>query len=90
MYLVIPYVTKTIDDNKNQYYEEFDALLVADIPEKTPVKHKIIKCNEYMVKKSDFLICYVRNFWGGASKTLELAKKKKHIEIINICGLQST
>ena len=84
LYLVLPYTTKTIDENRNQYYEDFDALLIADIPERTPTKYRIIKCNEYMVNESDFLLCYVKYSWGGASKTLEYAEKKKHIEIINI------
>jgi len=30
-----------------------------------------------MVNESDFLICYVKNSWGGAAKTLEYAKQKK-------------
>ena len=85
LYLVLPYTTKTIDENRNKYYEDFDALLIADIPEKTPAKYRIVKCNEYMVNKSNFMICYVKYSWGGASKTQEFAKTKKHIEIINIC-----
>lgn len=47
------------------------------IPEKTQKKLKIIKANQYMVNESDFLICYVKNSWGGAAKTLEYAKQKK-------------
>lgn len=84
LYLVLPYITKMVDENRNQYYQEFDAILMADIPEKTPIQYRIIKCNEYMVNKSDFLICYVKYSWGGAAKTLEFAKKRRHIEIINI------
>lgn len=84
LYLVLPYTTKTIDNNKKLYYKEFDALLIADIPEKTPKKFQILKCNEYMVNKSDFLICYVKHSFGGAAATLEYAAKKKHIRILNL------
>lgn len=84
LYLVLPYTTKEINDNRNQYYEDFDRLITAEIPEKTPARYRIIKCNEYMVNESDFLISHVKYSWGGAAKTLEFAKKKKHIEIINI------
>ncbi len=75
--LVIPYLTKEIEEYKEEYYRNFDAVLMADIPEKTPKKLKIIKANQYMVGESDYLICYVKNSWGGATKTLEYAKQKK-------------
>ena len=63
--------------------EEFDNILLPDFPEKTPRKIKILKCNEYMVDESDFMICYVKYDWGGASKTLAYANKK-HIKIYNL------
>ena len=37
-----------------------------------------------MIDKSDFLIAYVEHNWGGAYRTLEYAKKKKHIEVITL------
>ncbi len=82
--LVLPYTTKIIDEKRQEYYEKFDAILIADMPDNTPSKYRIIKCNEYMINKSDFLLCYVKFSWGGASKTLQYAEKKKHIEIVNI------
>lgn len=82
--LVLPYTTEIINRLREKYYKEFDELLIADIPGKTPVKYRIIKCNEYMVKNSDYLICYVKYSWGGALKTFEYAKKKKHIKIMNL------
>ena len=65
------------------YYENYDTILMADISENTPQKLRILKCNEYMVNTSDFIICYVEHN-GGAAKTLEFAQKKTNIEIINI------
>ena len=75
--LVIPYLTKEIEEYKEEYYRNFDPVLMADIPEKTPKKLKIIKANQYMVNESEYLICYVKNSWGGAAKTLDYAKQKK-------------
>ena len=75
--LVIPYLTKEIEEYKEEYYRNFDAIIMAEIPEKTPKKLKIIKANQYMVNESGYLICYVKNSWGGAAKTLEYAKQKK-------------
>ncbi len=82
--LVIPYVTKGIDDYKELYYKDYNEILVADMPENTPKKFQIIKCNQYMVDNSDFLIAYVNFSFGGAVKTLEYALKKKHIQVFNL------
>ena len=82
--LVIPYLTSDINEYKELYYEKYDHILMADLPERTPKKFQILKCNEYMVNNSDFIICYVQYSWGGASKTLEYAQKKKHIKIFNL------
>ena len=65
------------------YSEIFDESIYPDI-EKTPPRFAIVKRNEWMINNSDFLIAYVEHNWGGAAKTLEYAKKKKHIKTINI------
>ncbi len=83
LFLVVPYITNKITSNELYYEKIYDGILTATISEKTPNKFKILQCNNYMVDNSDFLICFVEHSWGGASKTLEYAKKKK-IKIINI------
>lgn len=82
--LVIPYLTSDINENRELYYRNYDHILMADLPERTPKRFQILKCNEYMVNNSDFIICYVQYSWGGAAKTMEYAQKKKHIKIFNI------
>ncbi len=82
--LILPYLTKEINDYPRYYYEKYDSLIMADIPLNTPHQYKIIKATQYMVKKSDFLICYIKYSFGGAIKTYEYAKKQKNIKIINI------
>lgn len=82
--LIIPYLTREIKHCKSQYYSRFDNIIIADIPKNTPNRLKIIKTNEFMVDYSDFIICYIEHLWGGAAKTLEYAKGKQHIRIINI------
>ena len=83
LHLVIPYLTKVITEYKEQFYEKYDSIVMADIPLSTPKNLRIIKCNEYMVNKSDFLICCVNHSWGGAAQTVEYAKKKG-ANIINL------
>ena len=82
--LVIPYLTREINEYKKQYDKDYDMILVSDVPEKTPRRYYIIKTNEYMVDNSDYLICFVKHSWGGAAKTLEYAEKKKYITIFNL------
>ncbi len=83
--LVIPYITREINENRHEYYKNYDSIIMADIPENTPKNLKIIKANQYMVNNSDFVICYINHAWGGAIKTIEYAKKKK----LPICNLGS-
>ena len=71
--LVIPYITKEINEYREDYYKNYDSIIMADIPESTPRNLKIIKTNEFMVDESDFLICYINYGWGGAVKTMEYA-----------------
>ena len=87
LYLVLPYLTRAIEEAREEYYKAFDGLLLADIPENTPKRYHILKCNEYMAQESDVLVCYVKHPFGGAADTLDIAKKKKQIEIININNL---
>ncbi len=81
--LVIPYVTKEINNNKEYFEKDFDGIFIADVTSSTPDKYKIIKCNEYMVNCSGFLICYVGHNWGGAAITMRYAKRKE-LKIINL------
>ncbi len=82
--LIIPYLTKEINEYCKEYQKNFDNIIVADIPENTPEKFKILKTNQYAVNNSDYLVCFVRYPFGGAAKTLDFAKRVKEIKIINV------
>lgn len=82
--LVIPYLTKSIEEYKEEYYRSYDSIIMADIPYGTPKQYQILKCNEFMVNNSNYLIAYVNYSFGGAAKTLAYAKRKKHINITNL------
>jgi len=51
--------------------------------ENFPPKFAIDRRNEYMLNKSDFVICYVTHHFGGAGKFMEKAIKKNK-KVINI------
>ena len=80
--LVIPYLTAEINKYKEDYYKDFNSIITATIPENTPPKAHIIKCNQFMVERAECLVCFVEHSWGGAAKTLEYAQKKD-LKIIN-------
>ena len=86
--LVIPYLTKVINNYKENFYNDYDDIIIADIPKSTPKRYHIIKCNQYMVDNSDFLISYVNYNGGGAARTLNYALRQKHIKIYNIGQLK--
>lgn len=79
--LVVPYLSTEIIKNKEYYEKSFDEILVAPLPLNTPKKLGIIKCNEYIVDTSHFLIYYVLTHTTGADRTLSYAKRKKRITI---------
>lgn len=67
--LVIPYLNRKYDTNN------YDDTLYPPL-ENVPLKFAISKRNEWMIEQSDVLIAYVKNNFGGASKTLNFAKRK--------------
>lgn len=54
--------------------------------ENAPRKIALIKANQYMIKSSDSLICYVCHF-GNSRNMLEYAQRQKDISIKNLAGV---
>lgn len=81
--LIVPYLTKSIIENED-YYKSYDSILIAEMPPNTPQRFRISKANEYMVKKCDYIVCYVDHPYGGAYQTLKSARKQ-NIKIVNLC-----
>ena len=52
--------------------------------ENVPIKYAILKRNEWMVTNAELVIVYVKHSYGGAYKSLQVAKRRKK-KIINIC-----
>lgn len=74
--LILPYL------NHNYSAAMYDASIYPPI-ENTPKKFAILKRNERMVDAADIVIAYVKYPFGGATKTLEYAQKRKK-EIVEI------
>lgn len=71
--LVIPYITKRIDDlyRENRY----DEIVFPDLGN-AHYKAAIQKRNHWMIDNSDCLLAYVKNRVGGARKSFEYAKRQ--------------
>lgn len=77
-YLVIPYLTFTILEEKY-----FDSIIYPEGFEKYHFKSAIPARNKYLVENSAYAICYVTHGWGGAAQTFEKAVKKG-LTVINL------
>jgi len=78
--LVIPYIDR--EYNKELY----DGSVYPPI-ESVPKRFAISKRNEWMVQSADYIIAYVKYSWGGASTTLNFARRKKK-EIFNMADIE--
>ena len=79
-YNVLAYLpTKRDGESK----ELFTNTIIPDGLENVPPKYAISYRNKWMIKKSDFVVTYVRHTWGGAAQFKEIAEKSKK-QVINI------
>ena len=73
---VTPYLNNWLDKRKEVIYKYYDLIIFPEI-ENTPKKFAILKRNEWMINKADYVFAYVKNSFGGAYKTLLYAYKHK-------------
>ena len=71
--LIIPYLTKTLDDISKA--KKYDEIIFPDLG-RVHYKSAIQKRNRWMIDRSDFLLSYVKNSTGGARQSFEYAKRK--------------
>ena len=74
----IVFVTPYLDEKYLLYKTEivpFDEVLYPPL-ESVPKRLSILKRNEYVVEKSDFIVFFVDHDFGGAAQALDIAKRK--------------
>ena len=71
------------DEHIKEVYGE-DTLFPDDM-ESVPKKYAISKRNDWMIKHSDYAVCYVHKITGGAAKFREKAEKRglQIIDVVN-------
>ena len=82
------YVTPYLHVSEQQKIKELERTGLYDMSvyppiEKTPPKFAIVKRNEWMMANADLVIAYVAHNYGGAYRSLQVARRKKK-KIINI------
>lgn len=85
--LVLPYMKQDINENKAYYEQSYDDILVPMELMGVHYKRAVKKRNRWMVERSDTLLAYVRRDFGGAYETLQYARKRPHMDIINFAEL---
>lgn len=74
---VTPYMTLEYQKNHlNFIKDQYDQILYPEIEDK-PLKFAITYRNQWMVEKSDAVVCAIYRTVGGAYKTYKYAKRKK-------------
>ena len=73
---ITPYLNKWLEERKANLEKEYDDIIYPAL-ERVPLKFAISKRNEWMVRQSNIVICYVSAHHGGAYKTLLYAHKHK-------------
>ena len=81
VYFVTPYLSEKYSKLK-LFSNRVDEIIYPSL-EKVPSKLAIIKRNEWMIKKADLIIAFVKYSWGGARISFDYAKRLKK-KIINL------
>lgn len=85
LFLVIPYFTKSINNNPLIKYK-YDEIIYPDFQKQYHYKQLILKRNKWLVDNNDYVIANVTKDYGGAYKTLKYAQKT-HKEIISLTDI---
>ena len=74
--LIIPYLYPLSKERQDTLSKSYDEILYPAL-ESVPQKFAVIKRNEFMVNKADYIFAYVRTYYGGAYRMLLYAHKHK-------------
>ena len=74
-------VISYLNSKKNSCYDNDETIYPLGL-ESVPKRFAIKKSNEFMIKNSEYMVCYVNNTYSNAHKFLTYAKNKK-LNIIN-------
>ena len=82
--LLIPYYPFR---GSKELAEDYDATFYPPGMEDVPKPFAIVRANEYMIRTSDYLICYDRGQIGKTRDFVELARKRERKGLIHVENL---
>lgn len=68
---------------KENIYYDIKKTIFPDVLETTPLRFAINKRNDFMIKNSQYMICYVNNTFSNSYKYI-ITALKKNLKIINL------
>lgn len=84
-YVVLAYMPNH-KSNENYYFEPNESIFPYGF-ETVPKKCAIIRRNDWMLKQSDTVVCYVNHYIGGSGQMIEKANKQNK-RVINLATTQ--
>lgn len=86
--LVLPYETAELRNNTEAFESYYDSIEICENSAGQNFKYAIVARNRDMVDRSDLVVFYVKNEFGGAYQTLKYAQKNQK-RIINLYNAQN-
>ena len=68
---------------QNEYEDYSDTMLAEGIEEVHP-RHALDWRNRWMLRESQYIVCYIHHKWGGAAKYVQLGQRQGKT-VINLC-----
>ena len=86
--LVMPYPKAEFINNKQYYLDYYDEIEICTESARSHFKSAIQTRNNYMIDRSNLVVCYIQRESGGAYKALQYAKKH-NCKVINLADESS-
>ena len=81
--LVLPYQTAELRDNTAAFESYYDSIEICEASAECNFKYAIVARNRDMIDRSDLVVVYVKNEFGGAHQSMKYAENNKK-RIINL------
>ena len=86
--LVLPYETAELRNNTESFESYYDSIEICEGSADCNFKYAIVARNRDMIDRSDMVVVYVKNEFGGAYQALKYAEKNQK-RIINLYHSQN-
>ena len=81
--LVLPYQNSNVENHKDSFLNLYDEIEICQYSADTHYKSAFQARNQYMVDRSDLVLCCIEHESGGAYRTVQYAQQKE-CQIINL------